>query len=212
MNFEFNGNTYRIVFKHDPNRLLSAHIGHACEVRKDKEKNRTITVCLKCRIVIGTDAPYGTLPKALRVRKTWCVIQVRRPDSDFQSGTAIAKLNRFRDVVYGMGKPNVYEGDRFNLKAGRVHSLQSALKAESLQPEHVWSTIWPGMQAHGVTAGAPEFAAFRKAAWTAFEMRGKPAPKLEDYTVKITTGPGFEILPRAVEYREGDNLTDGGAI
>ncbi len=143
MNFEFNGNKYRIVFRHDPNRLLSAHIGHACEVRKDKAKNRTITVCLKCRIVIGTDGAIGaTLPKSMRVRKTWCVIQYydftrAQAAGEVISGVGITKgLYDWKDFVGGCGTPNVEMGDVFNRADGREASLKNTLETTAI-PDHI---------------------------------------------------------------------------
>lgn len=208
MNFTFNGNLYRIVFRHDPNRLLSAHIGHMTSIMKHPDYG-VVTMCLQCKMVIG--ACRHTLPKALRVRKTWCVIQVdalarKIKDGEEISGIELARGERWKDVTHGCGRPNVKEGDRFNLKAGRVHSLQDALTAGALtQRSEILAAIWPTMTLHGMTPAAAEFAAFRRAAWTAFELRGQPEPKMEDYTVKITPGPVYETV------RES-KLREGGAI
>lgn len=136
MRFAFNGADYRIVWKHDRSRRWSDHLGHNIAFSGEYEltdietrnryalvegptvrRGRIMLLCSDCKLIIGN------VPKALRKRKTKCLIQklVDMPDGSY-GGT-------WQTVLVGTGTPNEKAGDRFNREAGRACSLLSALEA-----------------------------------------------------------------------------------
>lgn len=192
MKFTFNGAEFRIVFRHDPSRMIGDHIGHnSCIMRHDRFG--IVMQCTDCRVIIGSC--MHTLPKALRVRKTWCAIQYNELKQKLDRGEEVSGiyLNRGRhwaDLVTGCGTPNVDKGDTFNRAEGRMKALSNALRAP-----------WPD---HPMEVGV-DIKAFREAAWKAFHDRRGP------YNVTTETGPAYEtVLERQIseafvlqELREG---------
>lgn len=167
MRFSFCGNEYRIYFRHDPNRLASAHIGHPVRLRdspviEDKIEQFILTVrsqrpilrCEYCKIVISIS--HAGLPKALRKRMTHCTVQALAKDALSSEGIWV-------DVFYGNGNPNETEGDRFNKSIGRRASLANALLRENFEPEKL---LEPFKHLSNLRA------TFKTAAWAAFEGRG----------------------------------------
>lgn len=115
MRFEFEGNTYRILFKHDKSIELGQHLGHTLHV-KHHPRLGVVAECYECDIVIGR----VPLTKALCIRRTHCTIQA-----------LINTTQKWADSVSGDGTPNLDAGDTFNRTKGRTASLKNALYGTS---------------------------------------------------------------------------------
>ncbi len=111
MRFKFNGNEYRIVFRHDPSEKLGAHVGHHLSVRRSFGQLRV--VCDYCE-----GALIFPLSKKKDIRNTDCYVQIN---------IGIAEHPYWVKVYEGRSKLNVKEGDIFSKKGGREASLADAI-------------------------------------------------------------------------------------
>ena len=137
MRFTFQGNTYRIVFRHEKSRLMSDHVGHAVEIRKPAPHFKHVALfCVTCKLQIGgytkqdpsNWAHVYALPKRLRQRKTWCCIQVEEPNPSALFPDAAKPT--WLDILSGCGRPNYEQGDVFERKAGREAAFVNTLTGD----------------------------------------------------------------------------------
>ncbi len=119
MNFKHESKEYRIVFRHDRPRDLSAHVGHNLTVGHvdgvDTGTGRLLICCLDCSgPTKGSALALWPLGKK-HVRCTHVEIQIK------------TSLGTWVTVVEGTGKVNVKAGDKFSRAAGREAALTNAV-------------------------------------------------------------------------------------
>jgi hypothetical protein len=113
MKFSYNGQEYRIVFKHDPPQDLGAHRGHELAIASVNGMQRVC--CVECHPDgWGRPLPLWPISPKRDARNTDCFIQIRLRDS-------------WETIWFGRSKVNLSAGDRFCKKAGREASLANAL-------------------------------------------------------------------------------------
>ncbi len=118
MKFTHNGKEYRIIFRHDRSRALSAHVGHSLTVIPEDGfggKKRLSIGCFTCR---GPEP--GTALKLFPLNNK----QTRRTHVEIQ-------VKVFTDTWItlhsGTGKVNQKAGDVFSRGAGREAALVNAI-------------------------------------------------------------------------------------
>lgn len=113
MKFKHNGHEYRIVFRHDKPRDLSAHVGHRLAVVPNRDSKKLAIACDTCRIDFQTGLQLWPLGKKQR-RSTHAMIQVKTSTGWITTHEASTKVN-------------VKHGDVFNRCDGREAALENIL-------------------------------------------------------------------------------------
>lgn len=113
MQFEFEGNRYRIVFRYDKDRNWAAHQEHGVGLRcAGPWKGQPALWCLDCNLQLSH------LPKSDRKRLARCTLFVH-------SGGA------WEFTASGIGRVNLKAGDQFSRKEGREAALADMLETFS---------------------------------------------------------------------------------
>ncbi len=162
MQFEFEGNRYRIVFGYDKDRSWVAHRDHdiaffsTTSMHRDKlvRKGPPILHCTKCNLHLESPA---------KKRLARCTLFVHA------SGA-------WESVTSGTGRVNLKAGDEFSRKEGREAALVHML-------ENLPQTVVTNKGFHA-TAWAGEILGkrFRPAAWAAYLHRKEAGPFRKEAT------------------------------
>ena len=133
MKFEFAGRTYRIRFKHDRPRELSAHVTHEVGIT-----TKGVLVCHTCTVQYdaadGSPAEFFRLThvsKCQRERQVACVIE-----------SLVAE--QWIVTTAGIGRVNKKAGDRFTRCGGRTAAIRNAIA--SMVPEFK-NAVWAAYNA-----------------------------------------------------------------
>jgi hypothetical protein len=169
MRFEFLGYQFRIVFRHGKSVLLSDHFRHdVFIIRKGRDGQAFFGYgiwCRQCKMEIGH------VSKALRERKTYCVIQYA------EIGNPVNGKDLWVTVFMGVGDPNEKEGDRFTKEIGRRASLSNALRLDNFNVDEQddaggWeSSASTNLKKIGLQRLSNLRGTFKEAAWAAFNGR-----------------------------------------
>lgn len=145
MQFQFNGEYYRIIFRHDPPLDLASHPAdppqgreeHVVEVRtggttgpehKVTNIGRPVLVCATCTAKRGGIVDvilYASNKKALKYRGTTCIIaQVKEPAGPNRERAELVSFG------VGRGKVNLKAKDRFTRAGGCAASLEDSLRGD----------------------------------------------------------------------------------
>ena len=143
MRFTYNGNEFRICFRHDKSILLADHIGHSVQIMRGSRITdggsevdfRVVLYCVSCRCLVGT------VPKIIRKRTTRCSVQFLQYPAETVNGEHIREV--WKRLVHGTGTPNTKAGDRFNKEDGRKFSLSNALASRPAEGVSLAGTTFP---------------------------------------------------------------------
>jgi hypothetical protein len=153
MQFEFEGQTYRIGFMHEVSRRWEDHWKHEIDFTRAERPDGGFTgpaalVCLTCTRRLAQAHPdvdpytnpfrLSHLSKADKERRTRCRIY-RRDAEDWK-------------IAYeGVGRVNRKAGDRYEREAGRLAALRNALGDSAVKP--LKTAAWKAYNERAAQAG-----------------------------------------------------------
>jgi hypothetical protein len=158
LTFIFEGQRYRIIFRHDISRRLGDHLGHEVYLTRGPVNHRgpfgaTYLVCETCTSKYRLDQPLKltNLSRREKKRMTFCSIAAER-DGEWMTGD-----------FNGSATVNEDAGDIFSREEGRRHALIDAL------------TPWVLNQHGGRRRFRRGSAEFRAVVWEAYNSRKSTA-------------------------------------
>ncbi len=155
MQFEFEGNRYRIVFSYDRDRSWAAHRSHSVAFVYGPRK----PLALYC---VGCNLELSHLPKSHIKRKARCTLFLHNAGA-------------WESIASGEGRVNLKAGDQFARKEGReaalTHALDAFTKARiaAIQDDVLAAEL---RQRAALTAKQ-----FRVVAWARYNTRKQTAPR-----------------------------------
>lgn len=159
MQFQFEGQTYRLGFRHEVSRRWEDHCGddhqttlqrvtYMVQTKKGPKPKAgpAMLICLGCTERLGMVVRLSHLSKAEKERRTWCSIRKWEAEGHPDGRWAV--------VYERVGRVNRKAGDRYEKEAGRIAALRNAL-----------------------ASARPASIQFNRAAWKAYNERGKASSK-----------------------------------
>lgn len=116
MRFEFQGNEYRIVFRHDPSRELSAHVGHNVFLGPAIQDGHVILCCNDCREPGSSEYALTLYPVGKNQSRRQTHVSI-----EFLLGKCWIPL------IKSSSRVNAKAGDKFNRNDGREAALANAV-------------------------------------------------------------------------------------
>ena len=120
MQFEFEGELYRIAFHHPVPTDLYYHAGHEVQLMRDSTDGKphwpTRLFCVECEARTRYEVQLFPAPKG---RSVECAIYVRRPRENSKP--------EWEAVVKGVSRLNRKAKDQYTREGGRAASLNDAL-------------------------------------------------------------------------------------